>query len=187
MSIVGEGCSPVGRRHEVTVGEAPQPRNAPPETFPIISLYHAEHINLSVGYGACDVPKPFLSMTPKRGANACFRREDQRSSENDGRFIDRKRRIGYKRSCHAVRRQAPYPTKRTYPQRTSILSNALPREQQAAPLQIYGNALLRVVGHACLRRPLQILRNTLSRIVEHAYSNVIPYNSSASFTVGYGA
>ena len=85
-----------------TVGEG----LAPPETFPIISLYHAEHINLSVGYGACDVPKPFLSMTPKRGANACFRREDQRSSENDGRFIDRKRWIGYKRSCHAVRRQA---------------------------------------------------------------------------------
>ena len=31
-SIVGEGCSPLGRRHEVTVGEASPPRNAPPET-----------------------------------------------------------------------------------------------------------------------------------------------------------
>ena len=30
--IVGEGCSPLGRRHEVTVGEASPPRNAPPET-----------------------------------------------------------------------------------------------------------------------------------------------------------
>ena len=94
---------------------------APPESFPIISLYHAEHINLSVGYGACDVPKPFLSMTPKRGANACFRRDDHWSSENDGCFIDRKRRIGYKRSCHAVRRQAPYPTKRTSPQLTCFM------------------------------------------------------------------
>ena len=60
-------------------------------------------------------PETYVKMTLIRGANACFRREDQRSSENDGRFIDRKRRIGYKRSCHAVRRQAPYPTKRTFP------------------------------------------------------------------------
>ena len=40
---------------------------APPETFPIISFYHAEHINLSVGYGACDVPKPF-DQRPAAGA-----------------------------------------------------------------------------------------------------------------------
>ena len=33
--IVGEGCSPLGRRHEVTVGEASPPRNAPPDTYPI--------------------------------------------------------------------------------------------------------------------------------------------------------
>ena len=32
MFTVGEGCSPLGRRHEVTVGEASPPRNAPPET-----------------------------------------------------------------------------------------------------------------------------------------------------------
>ena len=139
-STVGEGCSPLGRRHEVTVGEASPPRNAPPETFPIISLYHAKHINLSVGYGACDVPKPFLSMTPKRGANACFRREDHWSSENDGRFIDRKRRIGYKRSCHAVRRQAPYPTKRTSPQPTLFI-NQRPAAgcRKRHPLQIHCN------------------------------------------------
>jgi hypothetical protein len=60
-------------------------------------------------------PETYVKMTLICGVNACFRREDQRSSENDGRFIDRKRRIGYKRSCHAVRRQAPYPTKRTFP------------------------------------------------------------------------
>ena len=109
-SIVGEGCSPLGRRHEVTVGDSPvrgnvrkadkrvavlaerkasPPRNAPPETY--------------------------VKMTLICGANACFRREDYWSSENDERFIDRKCRIGYKRSCHAVRRQAPYPTKRTSP------------------------------------------------------------------------
>ena len=118
MFTVGEGCSPLGRRHEVTVGEAPQPRNAPPETFPIISLYHAEHINLSVGYGACDVPKPFLSMTPKRGANACFRRE------NAGRYHDRKREIENTRFSHAVCRtrvSAPYPTKRTSPHPTRFM------------------------------------------------------------------
>ena len=35
MNPVGEGCSPLGRRHEVTEGEASPPRNAPPVTFPI--------------------------------------------------------------------------------------------------------------------------------------------------------
>ena len=32
---VGEGCSPLGRRHEVTVGEASPPRNAPPENHSV--------------------------------------------------------------------------------------------------------------------------------------------------------
>ena len=31
--IVGEGCSPLGRRHEVTEGEASPPRNAPAATL----------------------------------------------------------------------------------------------------------------------------------------------------------
>ena len=29
--FVGRGCSPLGRRHEVTVGEASPPRNTPAE------------------------------------------------------------------------------------------------------------------------------------------------------------
>ena len=33
--LVGEGCSPLGRRHEVTVGEASPPRNAPPENHSV--------------------------------------------------------------------------------------------------------------------------------------------------------
>ena len=37
---------------------------APPETFPIILLYHAEHINLSVGYGIYDVPHVWLRCCP---------------------------------------------------------------------------------------------------------------------------
>ena len=49
-------------------------------------------------------PETYVKMTLIRGANACFRREDHWSSKNDGRFIDRKCRIGYKRSCHAGRR-----------------------------------------------------------------------------------
>ena len=68
----------------------------------------------NVGEGLAP-PETYVKMTLICGANACFRRDDHWSSEHDGRFIDRKRRIGYKRSCHAVRRQAPYPTKRTFP------------------------------------------------------------------------
>ena len=75
--IVGEGCSPLGRRHEVTVGEASPLRNAPPVTIP---LYHC--------YILCE-------------ADRFHCRDDHRSSENDGRFRYRKRKIGEKRFIHA--------------------------------------------------------------------------------------
>ncbi len=105
------------------------------------------------------------------GYGACdVPRMSLRRTENDGCIRYRKREIGNKRLTARTIDDRPYDNA-LFPQPTWCVIQRLPR----------------VVGHACLRRPLQILRNTLSRIVEHAYSNVIPYNSSASFTVGYGA
>ena len=36
---VGEGCSPLGRRHEVTEGEASPPRNAAPASGHLSNCY----------------------------------------------------------------------------------------------------------------------------------------------------
>ena len=89
---VGEGCSPLGRRHEVTEGEASPPRNAPPVTLPSNVIY--------------------------REANHFLRRVRRlRRTENDGRFRYREHQIGLQCFSHTVRRQAPYPTKRASPQR----------------------------------------------------------------------
>ena len=63
--IVGEGCSPLGRRHEVTEGEASPPRNDPPDAFPNNQRKMRSKSNISVGM-VIDHP------------------------QNDGRFIDRK-------------------------------------------------------------------------------------------------
>ena len=72
---VGEGCSPLGRRHEVTEGEASPPRNAPPENLSVQGHPTAEQITFSVGYGACDVPQLFRTISLKCGTNTCFRRD----------------------------------------------------------------------------------------------------------------
>ena len=124
----------------------PQPFRQMPPT--------AEQIIFFVGYGIYDVPHVWLRCCPTRSISHCRgRRPDD--PQNDGRCIDRKCRIGNQRSCHAVRRQAPYPTKRTSPlqplycdQRTAA---GAPRRSPKNPLQ----------------RP--------SADVKHACSNAIPY------------
>ena len=119
-STVGEGCSPLGRRHEVTEGEASPPRNAPPETF--------------------------VEMTFKSGADQSFRRVRRLSTyrtfpthatqmrsqshrrgrrpddpQDDGRILYRKRKIRNIRFCQAnevTRVRWSSLRKRTSPQRT---------------------------------------------------------------------
>jgi len=121
---------------------------APAATFPPNATYREAHQFLSrvrhLWRTARLVTIPF-----KCEANTCFRRDDRC-------FCYRRRQIGNKRFNHAddrwsslrwrflsstdvvrdptpyrgtsnTRVHAPYPTKRTYPRRTSILSNALPR------------------------------------------------------------
>ena len=117
---------------------------APAATFPPNATYREAHQFLRrvrhLWRAARLVTMPF-----KCEANTCFRRDDRC-------FCYRKHKIGNKRFNHADDRwsslrwrfpsltdavryptpyrgtsQAPYPTKRTYPQRTSILSNALQR------------------------------------------------------------
>ena len=71
--------SPTNPLMRLSVGEG----LAPPETFPIISLYHAEHINLSVGYGACDVPN----------LSAPSRSHAEQISASVGMFLSRRRHL----------------------------------------------------------------------------------------------
>ena len=70
--------------------------------------------------------------------------------QNDGRFSYRKRKIGEKRFCHAVRHKC------------RTLQN------------------VQLLNRHC------VLTNALLRGVEHACSNVDPYKSPETFTVGRG-
>ena len=101
----------------------------------------AKHVNFSVGYGIYDVPQPFRSIPFACGADLCFRRDVPQPEtaplcryatpplrgdhighpQYASRFRYRKREIENTRFSHAVRRQAPYPTKRTSPQPTCFM------------------------------------------------------------------
>ena len=74
-STVGEGCSPLGRRHEVTVGEASPPRNAPPATI-VKMPTNCEANPCFRRVRRLRRTARLVTHSPKRKANACFRRND---------------------------------------------------------------------------------------------------------------
>ena len=82
-STVGEGCSPLGRRHEVTVGEASPPRNAPPKNHSVQRL-------LPRSTSISPLGTAFMTY---RNLSAPSRSHAEQISASVGMFLSRRRHL----------------------------------------------------------------------------------------------